>query len=119
MPPAVAALASFAASGLLHAYVAHVTFGHGEVSAFLFFVLHGLMVAVDQMFLKYQVSPMVRAAFTPLIFIFTYSLYIGLFLQAMPEWLYRSADNIQPNALSDAIAPAFHHWLASPLLKYL
>jgi hypothetical protein len=88
-----AALAVFAVSGALHAYVAQLTFGHGALSAFSFFIAHGCAVTADRAMARH--APKVwhgalRAAFAPLALIVTAPLYGGLFVDAMPRMLLNS-----------------------------
>jgi Membrane bound O-acyl transferase family len=83
----VAAITSFAVSGLLHLHVAHAVFTQGTATAFAFFVIHGVACVVDvKLKWKSWPKPIGWAANMGLMAI-TLPLYLGLFVRASPAWL--------------------------------
>lgn len=84
-------LATFTMSGLLHSYVAYVTFGHGILRSFTFFLVHGLACLADNYAAqKYRIPTILRGALVPLLLGLTQPLYPALFIEAMPDWLNAS-----------------------------
>ena len=92
-----AAFSAFFASGLLHVYVAYKTFGYGLINTLIFFVLHGTATVIESIIYgkernyrnrdKFGVMEiMLRVIITMTFFVLTIPLYIGLFIQAYPEW---------------------------------
>jgi hypothetical protein len=87
-----AAMLTFAVSGILHSYVAQITFGKGIVRSFVFFALHGTASSVEYAMRKKN-SSTARLSKRAAAFAFaavTLPLYVGLFVDAMPTWLYKS-----------------------------
>jgi hypothetical protein len=117
--PAFAAMLSFIVSGLLHAFVAHIAFGHGALNAFYFFLIHGLLALVDLSILKPYAPAIFRMALTPIVLVLTHPLYTGLFVQAMPEWLHHSAVNAPANQLSELCSEYFRMYIADPIIQLL
>jgi len=82
-------MAVFTVSGLLHSYVSHFTFGYGQGRSLLFFVLQvPWMVWVEPSFT--DLPDNVRRCITLAFFYATLPLYGGLFVEAMPEWIYKN-----------------------------
>mmetsp|Transcript_4469 Transcript_4469/g.8091 ORF Transcript_4469/g.8091 Transcript_4469/m.8091 type:complete len:191 (-) Transcript_4469:510-1082(-) len=85
-----ASLAAFAMSGVLHSWVAYVTFGQGIVRACAFFVIQVPWIAMEQSYakeVKMFLPKMVRWVLTFGFFFATLPLYAGLFVDGYPKWL--------------------------------
>ena len=110
-PPA-AAMAVFTASGALHAYVAHLVFGRGELSSMAFFMLHGAAVCAERWADKNIPAFADRPAWlgrilTLAVFASTFSLYPGLFVSEWPGWFVRNPITAPPPlaTLGDHLLP--------------
>ena len=92
----VASLLAFFTSGLLHSWVAHFSFGGGVVRACLFFVSQALwMNAVEgQAWYRDSLPSVCKATFTICYFYITSWLYVGLFIEAMPDWLDKNPQSV-------------------------
>ena len=84
-------MAVFAASGILHAFVAHVTFGGGELSSFAFFFASGGLVCLERWLDKNVPSFAERPKWLGWLLTMTTMaglapLYPGLFVARWPGW---------------------------------
>uniref|UniRef100_A0A7S0H406 Wax synthase domain-containing protein n=1 Tax=Amorphochlora amoebiformis TaxID=1561963 RepID=A0A7S0H406_9EUKA len=89
----ISSLMAFAASGALHMLVAHYTFGYGMIRTMGFFLLQPLIISLEMYiesrypWLKAKCPPFARCILTMSVFCLTCPLYVGLFTEAMPEFL--------------------------------
>jgi hypothetical protein len=92
----VASLLAFLTSGLLHSWVAHFTFGTGVVRACLFFVSQALWMNLveGQSWYRESVPPIAKAVLTVCYFYATALLYVGLFVESMPDWLDKNPQTV-------------------------
>jgi hypothetical protein len=82
----IAITATFAVSGVLHAWVAYFTFGRGVVRAFVFFLLQVPGILLERKFLS-KVPVFVKLCWTMAYLLATTPLYLGLFVENYAEWL--------------------------------
>lgn len=83
-----ASLATFAVSGLLHVYVVHFTFQTGYLRAFVWFIAqHYWIYLVEETNEWKELPRAVKRIVTHTFFFLSLTLYGGLFVEAMPEWL--------------------------------
>jgi hypothetical protein len=95
---------TFAVSGLMHVYIVHFTFRRGYLRTMAFFLLQPLWIDVE----NYLVIPAGR---THLFFWLTLFLYIGLFVDVLPDYLKNSVvQSIHP--WMDKTANQIIHWLS-------
>lgn len=89
----VASILAFTTSGVLHSWVAHFTFGGGVGRASLFFLLQAIWInRVEQKEWYRNSVPSIWKAVSPVLYFYaTACLYVGLFVEAMPEWLDKNA----------------------------
>ena len=94
--PSLSASAAFFASGVLHSYVAHFTFGTGATSSLFFFLAHALALSLERSLPQSQPHSLFSRVLTHPIggrcvlwatMWSTFSLYPGLFMRAMPQFL--------------------------------
>ena len=87
-----ASLAAFFTSGVLHSWVAHFTFGRGVVRASLFFVSQAVWIYIVEGHSSYRngIPPILKAVGTIFFFYATAWLCVGLFVEAMPDWLNKN-----------------------------
>jgi hypothetical protein len=92
----VASVLAFTTSGILHSWVAYFTFGGGVVRASLFFVSQALWInQVEQReWYRNSFPSFWKAVVTVLYFYATACLYVGLFVEAMPDWLDKNAGGV-------------------------
>uniref|UniRef100_A0A0G4FRV6 Wax synthase domain-containing protein n=1 Tax=Chromera velia CCMP2878 TaxID=1169474 RepID=A0A0G4FRV6_9ALVE len=106
---------AFFASGVLHAWVAHITFRKGRVQALAFFCASGLLVGLETWVYKkrhwlLKLPAVVRASVTFFLFWVSYQLYGTLFMDSMPTFLEAGR-----SALPDASTQSFVYDAAKPL----
>jgi hypothetical protein len=100
----VASLLAFFTSGMLHSWVAHFTFGTGVMRACLFFVSQALWMNLveGQSWYRESVPTIVKAVLTVCYFYATAVLYVGLFVESMPDWLDKNPQTVP-------YVPLLHH----------
>lgn len=124
LSPFAAGIVTFFVSGLLHGYIAHVTFPSCRCSFLLFFLLHGVGCAADRKLFGGRgkaLSPgsgVLRAAVTPVCLSLTSALLLGAMKEGMPQWLQEEPQAAPPNALSEVVAP-FARWAALSVTSWL
>jgi len=95
----LAALATFAMSGVLHMYVVHFAFGTGYLRTLLFFLLHGLAGFLENALqLRQRLGPVFGTVLTITFVLASLPLYVGLFVEAGREWFLNTPDSIPPVA---------------------
>lgn len=94
----VASVLAFTTSGILHSWVAYFTFGGGVVRASLFFASQALWInQVEQReWYRNSFRSFWKAVVTVLYFYATACLYVGMFVEAMPDWLDKNAGGVVP-----------------------
>ena len=71
----------------MHVYVAETTFGYGAGRTLAFFLLHGAAMTVQQRLQLEKKNPLLSTLSTHAFLLATMPLYIGLFVEAQPEWV--------------------------------
>lgn len=94
----VASFLAFLTSGILHSWVAYFTFGGGVLRASLFFVLQALWIGLVEgsEWYRRNVPVPIKAVLTICYFYVTAWLYVGLFVEALSDWLEKNPQTV-PN----------------------
>jgi hypothetical protein len=107
----MASLATFFVSGILHSHVAYFTFGRGVVKACLFFVVHHYLIQLEKRVVPTDWPRLVRGPITLLLMLSSFPLYLGLFVDAMPDWEVQN-----PTPIPFGLAKTVSDFLAQTLL---
>jgi len=104
--------ATFAISGVMHSLIAHFTFGYGELRSFLFFILQPVwmdLVTPRLADLRYPVG------LTHTFFFLSSVMYVGLFVEALPDWFDLNPNQKTIPLVDEVLAPK----VAQLVLRFL
>ena len=94
----VSAFVAFAVSGVMHAYIAHFSFGRGHLRSIVFFVVQPIWIEIES-------HLRLPAGRTHFFFYLSSYLYLGLFVEAMPEWMDKNPLPATTPWIDDEMAP--------------
>jgi hypothetical protein len=107
----MASLLVFLVSGVLHSHVAYFAFGRGAATACLFFVVQHFMIRFERKFVPSTWPKIIRGVFAFSLLMCSFHLYLGLFVDAMPDW-----EKQNPNQVPFELAYRLSDYLATKLL---